>query len=222
MSVSALKALVADDHALMRAGLRALFSKVSAGAVVLEAADLDGVLAGLAAHEDVRLVVVDLDLSGMGGVSGITRIHAVAPSVSVVVVSVRERALDVRQAIKAGAIGFIPKSSPPELVVGALNLVLSGGMYLPPHVLELDERADAAIGVPVAPALSARLTERQREVLALLAEGKSNKEIAAILGLAAGTVKIHVSRIFRVLNVRNRTHASIAVARALDGIEGPG
>ena len=129
----------------------------------------------------------------------------------------KERSEDVRQSIEAGAVGYIPKSSDPEILVNALKLVLSGGVYLPPNVLGSVDPAigaaevigDELQGEPTDDQF-ARLTPRQREVLALMAQGKSNKEIAKELGLAAGTVKIHVSSIFKALKVSNRTRAVIA------------
>jgi DNA-binding NarL/FixJ family response regulator len=143
--------------------------------------------------------------------------------VPVVVLSATEDRDTVLRAINDGAMGFIPKTSRTEVLIAALRLVFSGGVYLPPSVF-----AAAAHGVaeprPAASVRSPReagLTERQAQVLALLVQGKSNKLICRALDLAEGTVKIHVTAILRALNVSNRTEALVAVSRMglrLDGL----
>ena len=213
-----LKILIVDDHPLFRAGLRHLVSQLSDDLEILEAGNGEQALARLDDDGalDLDLVLVDLLMPGMDGLECLKLLCGRLPEVPVVVISVKERAEDVRYAIEAGAMGYIPKSSSPEVLVNALKLVLSGGVYLPPHLLSsaateprwaVPTRGKQAL--PARGALS-RLTPRQREVLSLMAEGKSNKEIAKELGLAAGTVKIHVSSIFKALNVNNRTLAVIA------------
>ena len=121
------------------------------------------------------------------------------------------------RAINDGAMGFIPKISRTEVLVAALRLVFSGGVYLPPSAFSMQSGAD---GCGCAPARARNaipgevgLTERQAQVLALLVQGKSNKLICRALDLAEGTVKIHVTAILRALNVSNRTEAVVAVSR---------
>lgn len=211
-----LRLLIVDDHPLFRVGLWHLLNQLAEEIQIVEASNVEQALDQLLNEPPFDIILVDLMMPGMGGFEDLRAICDKAVATPVVVVSVRERAEDVKSAINSGARGYIPKSSSPEVLVQALKLVLSGGVYLPPHLLgvqpglgpvsatSLSKEAFPAKGV------LGRLTPRQREVLALLAEGKSNKEIASELGLAAGTVKIHVSSIFKALNVNNRTLAVIA------------
>ena len=216
--------LVADDHALFRAGLRHLLRDSGAKLRIDEARDYEETARRLSEIEHLDLLLLDLNMPGMEGFHGVHQLCQLAPDVPVVVVSVRDRADDVRQALDAGAMGYIPKSSTPEVMVGALQLVLSGGVYLPPNLL--NEPAPAGAGRDAETtdrkgSLLDRLTPRQRDVLALLAEGKSNKQIADSLGLAPGTVKIHISRILRAFGVQNRTQAVITAAAIFDSDDSP-
>ncbi len=216
---SRLKLLVADDHPLFRAGLRHLLDRLADQVEIVEAGSADQAFEHLAG-DGFDLVLIDLIMPGMSGFESLRLICDQVPGTPVVVVSVKEGADDVRQAIDSGATGYIPKSSSPEVLVNALKLVFSGGVYLPPNLLsaappDADWQAVGRVKTFPARGALARLTPRQREVLALMAEGKSNKEIAKELGLAAGTVKIHVSSIFKALNVNNRTLAVIAARESI-------
>lgn len=206
--------LIVDDHPLFRVGLWHLLNQLAEEIQIVEASNVEQALEQLAGAP-FDIILVDLMMPGMGGFEDLRSICEKAAGTPVVVVSVRERAEDVKNAITSGARGYIPKSSSPEVLVQALKLVLSGGVYLPPHLLGVQPGMAASASSVAretfpAKGVLGRLTPRQREVLALLAEGKSNKEIASELGLAAGTVKIHVSSIFKALNVNNRTLAVIA------------
>ena len=213
-----LRILVADDHALFRAGLRHLLKDSSGEPEIVEARDFQEAAQCLSQAGDFDLLLLDLNMPGMEGFAGVRQLCAQAPDVPIVVVSVRDEAQDVRRALDAGAMGYIPKSSTPEVMVSALRLVLAGGIYLPPNLLvgPTSELASDGSdqGDPQSDLLK-RLTLRQRDVLALLAKGKSNKEIAEVLGLAPGTVKIHVSRILRAFGVQNRTQAVITAAAVM-------
>ena len=216
MNSRTLRLLVVDDHPLFRVGLWHLLNQLADNIEIVEASNVDQAKSQLVDGTDFDIVLVDLLMPGMEGFENLKEICQMVAQTPVVVVSVKERAEDVRGAIDAGAMGYIPKSSSPQVLVQALKLVLSGGVYLPPHLLGVTHAVSDAwteAREPAEPAFSGplgRLTPRQRQVLSLLAEGKSNKEIASELGLAAGTVKIHVSSIFKALNVNNRTLAVIA------------
>ena len=213
-AVGAVRVLVVDDHPLIRAGIGHILGRLADDVSVSEAGNVDRALEILSS-ESFDLILVDLMMPGMNGYEGLITIRAKAGQAAIVVVSMKERSEDVRQSIEAGAVGYIPKSSDPEILINALKLVLSGGVYLPPNVLSASEPRERDAGESrdagePGDDQFARLTPRQREVLALMAQGKSNKEIAKELGLAAGTVKIHVSSIFKALKVSNRTRAVIA------------
>ncbi len=216
-----LRVMVADDQPLIRIGLSEFLRQLSEDIEQVEAKDIDDAMSLVSKGEQFDLIITDLILQGMQGFEGLRRLHQAAPDVPIVVLTVKDGAGDVRGAIDAGAMGYIPKTSSPEVMINALKLVLSGGVYLPPNVLRAEsarsgERQGGVAAVGAEGGL-AHLTPRQREVLALLAQGKTNKQIANELGLAAGTVKVHMSRILKALNVHNRTQAVIA-ASELTGI----
>lgn len=214
-----LRILVADDHALFRAGLRHLLAHFGGQLRIEEARDFDETARRLSEIENLDLLLLDLNMPGMKGPATLRRLCEQAPDVPIIVVSVRDSAEDVRMALDAGAMGYIPKSSTPEVMVSALQLVLSGGVYLPPNLLKDSPSQAGALGSAAANEDSdvlSRLTPRQRDVLRLLAQGKSNKQIAEALELAPGTVKIHVSRILRTFKVQNRTQAVITAAELIN------
>ena len=207
--------LVADDHALVRGGLAQLVKLVEDNVEVIETNDYKQTLALLSQDQVVDLLLLDLLMPGMNGVEGISNICKKWPEIPVIVVSAKEDIGTIRSALAAGAMGYIPKTSSPEVMMSAIKLVISGGVYIPPHVLgagTLSEDRLQEQNIAVSPEENFKagydlLTERQLEVLDLMAFGKSNKDIANDLGLTTGTVKMHSSRIFKTLNVQNRTEA---------------
>lgn len=207
-----MRILLADTQALYRAGLRQLLPDLSPEAEVVEAESIPEIRERSEAGEAFDLIIADLSFldSAPGGLRIVAQACRAAP---LVVLSTGEARADVARAFDSGARAFIPRASPSNVVLNILRLVLAGGVYLPPSVLE--ERAPA---VPFAFPGGARpfgLTDRQLDVLALLAEGKTNRDIAWALGLAEGTIKIHVTAILKTLGVRNRTQAVIAASRLL-------
>ena len=207
--------LVADDHALVRGGLAQLVKLVEENVEVVETNDYKQTLALLSQDQVVDLLLLDFLMPGMNGVEGISNICKKWPEIPVIVVSAKEDISTIRSALAAGAMGYIPKTSSPEVMMSAIKLVISGGVYIPPHVLgagTLSEDRLQEQNIAISPEENFKvgygmLTERQLEVLDLMAYGKSNKDIANDLGLTTGTVKMHSSRIFKTLNVQNRTEA---------------
>jgi DNA-binding NarL/FixJ family response regulator len=199
------KILVADDHALIREAFRHLLADLDRDVVVLEAGDCDSACQLIARHPDLDLVLLDLRLPGAGGLATLEKLRAEYPTLPVVVVSALEDPGTVRGVLARGAMGFIPKSSSNDVMLSALRLVLSGGRYLPPEMLSGDGASSPASMEEV------HLTDRQREVLALMVQGKSNKHICRELGLAEATVKIHVTAILRALKVTSRAQAIVAI-----------
>jgi len=227
-----LNILVVDDHPLIREAMRHVLKQLDGAIVVREAPDCEHALRLAEEHPDLDLILLDLNLPGMGGLDTLAVLRERHPTVPVVVLSATDDRDTVIEAIDRGAMGFIPKSSSNEVMLGALRLVLSGGVYLPPKVfIPTHSQAAAAtaangLAASKAPTTAAdlRLTERQLQVLALMVQGKPNKIICRELGLAESTVKIHVTAILKALNVTNRTQAVIAVGRLglrLDGMDGP-
>jgi DNA-binding NarL/FixJ family response regulator len=198
-----LTVLIADDHPLVRDALARTVRELAAEVVVHQAGDLDGLLR-LAAAVGADLALVDLNMPGMSGgpgreLEGLARLRAAAPTLPVVVASGQEDGLTIRAVLAAGAVGFIPKSERPEVLLSALRLVQSGGTYVPARMLE----------APPAAVTVSQLTPRQLDVLRCLLRGAPNKLIARELGLTEGTVKIHIAAILRALHARNRTEAVV-------------
>ena len=213
---SIFRIMVADDHALVRGGLVQLVKLVEENVEIVEANDFKQTLEFLKEGIPVDLLLLDLLMPGMSGMEGIKKICKDWPEVPVIVVSAREDVAAIRSALAAGAMGYIPKTSSPDVMMSAIKLVLSGGVYVPPHVLGTSSSNDDPIQERAYAAESfgnsleqgyAQLTPRQLEVLDLMALGKPNRDIANDLGLNVGTVKMHSSRIFKTLNVQNRTEA---------------
>lgn len=208
-----LKVLVVDDHPLIAEALRQVLKALDPNIEPLQAESATEARVLLGETANVALILLDLTLPDADGLDVLRELRAQYPAVPVVVLSASEEPAMVLRALDDGAMGFIPKSSNNQVLVGALRLVLSGGVYLPPQVL----RAHAVSPPPSASATThyrdIGLTERQGQVLALMIQGKPNKLICRELDLAEGTVKIHITAILKALKVSNRTQAVIAVSR---------
>lgn len=202
-----MRILVADDHPLVRDALVRLLAAEAAGWQVDEAADHDAVLA-LAARAPYALALLDLHMPGMDALAGLRRLRERQPALPLLVLSGMADAGTVRAVLEAGAAGFVPKSEPAAVLREAIEVVRGGGVFVPPHVLAAPAPAGAA----------AHLTPRQRDVLRLLLRGEPNRAIAARLGLAEGTVKLHIAAVLRALRARNRTEAVVR-ARAAGWLE---
>ena len=197
-----MKFLIIDDHPMLREGVAAVLRQFDAPAVVLQAADGEQGLALAAAHPDLDAAWVDLRMAGLAGLTTVELLHARHPSLPVIVLSSSEDPQDVRRALHAGARGYCAKSAGPGTLLAALRLVLAGEVYVPPFVVA-DDGDEAQSSTPGA----AGLTPRQLEVLRLLCEGRSNKDIARLLVMQEKTVKGHVTAIFRALKVVHRLQA---------------
>ncbi|MFC5496755.1 response regulator [Caenimonas terrae] len=206
-----MKILLIDDHALFRRGVRLMLRELVADVDLSEA---DGCAQALTmAHEAFDLILLDMNMPGLNGIEALQCIKQAWPTAFVVVLSGEENAGLIRNVIEQGASGFVPKTSTPEVMIHALQLVLSRGVYLPPQVLNASHAPgpDRQHG-SAAPAI-AGMTQRQAEVLRMALKGAPNKVIARELNISEGTVKSHLSTVFRLLNVRNRTQALYSVAR---------
>ncbi len=215
-----LNVLLADDHLLFRDGLRRLLAQSDDSMVFHEAGTFDDVRRLCDGAIAFDLILLDLGMPGWNGFSLLGEIHQRLPKALLVVVSGSEKRSDLLAALENGAAGFIPKSSSAKVLMGALQLVLAGGVYLPEQAIRGDRMTDSAphagngsgdadpLG-SLADGAGDQLTPRQRDVLNRLRDGKSNKQIAHELGLTEGTVKVHVTAILRQLGVRNRTQAAI-------------
>jgi DNA-binding NarL/FixJ family response regulator len=218
------KILLVDDHVLLREALRGALKELESEAAIFEASDSRETMQFVEQHADLDLVLLDLNLPDRNGFAVLVDLRERYPSVSVVVMSVLQDRDNVVKALDLGAVGFIPKSAGRKVILGALQLVFSGGIYIPPQALSRPEplptpptpsRSDApdeiaALRPAVSPA-DLGVTERQLDVLALMMQGKSNKAICRVLNLAEPTVKNHVRALLKALKATNRTEAVIAV-----------
>jgi DNA-binding NarL/FixJ family response regulator len=211
-----MKILVIDDHALIRQAMAGVLKKLRRDVVLLEAPNYAEAMARLAANADIELVLLDLTLPDSDGFDVLAELRERYPESAVVVLSAERDAEKVRRALDFGARGYIPKSAKADVIINALRLVMSGGVYIPPEILAGGLTAApqvhyAAADNPMASPEAAGLTERQINVLALIMQGKNNKTICRALNLAEPTVKNHVTAILRVLKVTSRTEAVITV-----------
>jgi two-component system, NarL family, nitrate/nitrite response regulator NarL len=200
-----MKIIVADDHALFREGLRHILKQLDSDVTIIEAGDHETALTLAAQHPDADVVLLDLGMPGREPLAAVNAMIKQSSTTPVVVLSASEDMRDVRAALDAGAMGFIPKHESARVVLSAIRLVLEGGIYVPPMLMK---KTGASAQAP--------LTPRQLDVLERLIGGKSNKEIGRELGLSEATVKAHLAAIFRCLNVDNRTEAAhVAEQRGL-------
>lgn len=227
-----MKILVVDDHPLIREALRQILKQLDPDISIVEADNGAAALDLAAGNVDLKLILLDLNLPGVNGFEVLERLRQSHPAIPVVVLSASDDRDTVTHALDVGAMGFIPKTSAPQVMLGALRLVFSGGVYLPAEVLTSNvARSPVATyaagfphehgGVGARTPADIGLTERQAQVLALMVQGKPNKLICRELALAEGTVKIHVTACLKALNVANRTNAVIEVGRLgvkFDGI----
>jgi DNA-binding NarL/FixJ family response regulator len=209
-----MRILLADDHSLFREGLLHVLKELGTDPDVIQAADYPSAIETAARNPDLDLVLLDLNMPGMDPALGIRTFRARFPLLPVIMLSASESADDAKLALDSGVLGYIPKSSTASVMLGAIKLVLAGGVYLPTLLLGHETgTGEAAPPRPSTPPLrggNRGLTDRQMQVLALLTEGKPNKVIARTLDITEGTVKIHLVAIFQALGVKNRTEAVIA------------
>jgi DNA-binding NarL/FixJ family response regulator len=201
--------LIVEDHTLVREAVAQTLGHLEAGVECLEARCADEALAKLDDGGEWDLAVIDLMLPDMNGFSLLAVMAKRFPDVPTVVVSALDDPQTVQRALKGGASGFVSKSCSGEEMLQAVRTVLDGGVYAP-AAAEVDG-ARRRSGMPVQERFG--LTAAQTRVMELLAQGKTNREIADLLGLSEGTIKVHMSAIFRALNVSNRAQAVVVMAR---------
>lgn len=206
--------LLIDDHVLFREALLYILDQLCTNLVVLEAANIEEATRLIEHTRNLDLILLDLDLPGIDGLSAMPGLRKHAPDVPLIVLSGSENIQHVRSALDKGAVGYIPKSCSSHEMLVAMRQVLQGDIFIPPKLL--GGLKASALSVPEPDAdehLKAALTKRQIEVLDCLAKGLPNKLIARELDIVEGTVKLHVFAILRILGVRNRTEAVIEASR---------
>ncbi len=197
--------LIVDDHSLLRDGLAALLRQLGPETEVVSAADGGEALELVEAHADLDAAILDLAMPDMDGAAVLEAFAAKRPDLPVIVLSASEKAADVRRVMSLGALGYVPKSASHQTLLAAIELVLSGEIYVPPLLLSEGQAVASNVELP-------KLTPRQSDVLACVCRGLSNKATASELSMSEKTVKAHVTAILRALGARNRVQA-IAIAR---------
>lgn len=214
-----IKLLVIEDHALVREGLVQTLRQLADEVEISAVADYDGAVALLEHGYRFDLILLDLGLPGIDGLSCLKAFRKRYPATPVVILSAFDDAQTVSKAMKSGAASFVPKTYSSERLLNILREVLAGEVFTPDPA--------PASSVAIAPAgrnggkggsggadpADFGLSERLTEVLGLMASGKSNRDIAKLLGLTEGTVKVHMTRIFKALRVTSRTQAMVVVSR---------
>ena len=219
-----LRILIADDHGLYRRGLRIALEASVSDVTVIEADSMDAVLTILEEGEGVDIALIDLNMHGIISFDVLKEVRESYQNTRFVIVSASRSRADILEALRCGLHGFICKAQSEAEITAAISDVISGRIYVPPllakSISEMDfnntetppteqRGTDRHFDVR-------RLTPRQREVLKLMAEGLSNKEIARRLSIAEATTKIHAGALMRVLGVRNRTEAAVLVKSWMD------
>ncbi|QVL44080.1 MAG: response regulator transcription factor [Alcanivorax sp.] len=207
--------LIADDHPLFREAIARVIDDGFPGSTLLEASDLDTALAMAGRHDDLDLVLLDLNMPGMQGLGGLVRLRNLFPTLPAVIVSAEEEKRVILQTITYGAVGFITKSTPRKQMIQALEQVLAGSIYLPADIIRAGSGAgeESAVARREPEDLSdvlATLTRKQLQVFERMSRGESNKVIAYQLNIAESTVKAHVSAILRKLGATNRVQAILS------------
>ena len=223
-----MKVLIADDHALVRQALRQLLADEELGLVngeralsFTEADGFDAALEVLAAS-GADLLLIDLSMPGMAGAASLRALREAHPATKIVVITGWEDRATMLECLSAGVHGYVLKSFATDQIVRAIEVILAGGVYVPPEIANVsvaeaareNGAAKAPAALPPTTSGASRFTKRQQDVLKLLGEGRSTKEIARALELSEGTVKVHLAAIYRCLNARNRTEA-VALASKL-------
>lgn len=213
-----MKILIADDHELFLKGLELILADSYPKAELIKSKDYTEIFEAIQKDKDFDLILTDLAMPGARWLEALKKIHETLPETPIIILSAVFDKEIVQKTIELGAAGYIPKTSSNAVILSAVNLVLSGGVYIPVELLQGASQSEFNMlkqldSLPENQEISEKvkiLSPRQIDVLKLIAEGKSNKQIAYELGLTEGTVKLHVTAILKLLNVYNRTGAVAA------------
>ncbi len=203
-----MKILIADDHALFRDGLAMRLEEIDPDVILLQAATFSQALKILDQENDIDMIIVDLDMPDMKWEEGIEQLRQKSNEINMVVISASEDVRSIRKVLASGIKGYIPKRSEPKIMHNALKLILEGGTYIPPALIE--NNAEMPLN---GNHRGKTLTNRQSQVLDLIAQGKSNKQIAYEMGVSEATVKLHINALLRSLKVNNRTQAVVTAQK---------
>ncbi len=202
---SVIRVVLADDHDLVRSGINALLSMIDGVEVIAEARD-GRELVTLVESLQPDVVMTDISMPGMDGIAAIAEIHAKWPQVRLLVLSMYDTVDFVKRAVASGACGYLMKDAPPFELEQALRSVMATGTYFSPTIAQ-------RLLQPSEPTADDELTERQVEILRLIAQGKASKEIAYDLGLSPKTVDVHRARIMERLQINDIASLTLYAVR---------
>ncbi len=203
--------LIIDDHPLFREGLSHILINLGEAIKIIESSNYETAVKEISTIPDIDLVLLDLNLPGKNGFELLSFIRQQYAALPVIILSASNCRSDIQQCLDSGARGFIPKETSSAIILNAIQLILSGGIYTP-QCMTQNNHTDSL----TSDNLDYGLTPRQKEVLTLLSHGHSNKYIAEELQLAESTIKVHITSVLRALGVSNRTQAVITAKR--DGV----
>lgn len=209
-----MKILIVDDHALFRQGIAMILRELYPDSSIIEAATTAEAIDTANRHRDIRLVLCDLRLGENSDFPALERLVKKLPDAAIAVISGSDDPENISNAYKAGAKGYIAKSSSSDTLRLALPLILAGETFIPSSAIAMLTGARKAERKwATAPIDGPTLTPRQHQILLLMAQGMQNKDIASALSMLEGTVKVHVKSILQKLGVNNRTHAVVTGIR---------
>lgn len=211
-----MKILIADDHELFLQGLEFILQKQYPEAQIVLASNYNDIFQILKKQKDFDLILTDLAMPGANWLDALKQIHTDCPDVPIIIISAVFDRQILQKTFDIGVSGYVSKSFSNSLIISAINLVMAGGIYVPPEVLQMSVQSSpepmrellASLNEPKSDTTDNNiLTPRQKEVLTCLADGLSNKQIAYRLGVSEGTIKIHITLLLRALEVTNRLAA---------------
>jgi DNA-binding NarL/FixJ family response regulator len=213
-----MKVLIVDDHPLIREAVHAVLKQLEhqSAIVILEASNSCQAMQMVEDHPDLSLILLDINLPDRDGLSVLRELRERYATIAIIVLSASDDQDKVKRAFRLGALGFIPKTTEREVMLNAIQLVLSGGVYIPSEILDYEKTTSPRpTNEPSTRGFQndLGLTDRQMEVLALLMKGKTNKVIAKTLNMAVPTVKNYVTVVLKALKVTSRTEAVIKVEK---------
>ncbi len=205
-----MKVLITDEQSLFRDGLSLRLKEINQDIVILQSSSIPEMQKILSRETDTDILILDIDLADINTSETINKIKTIAPNTKIVAISSSEDIRNIKKILSFGVKGYITKRSDSNILSGALKLILDGGTYIPP--IMLNNTADYN-DFNSKNLLKKNLTNRQSQVLELIAQGKSNKQIAYDMGVSEATVKLHINALLRSLKVNNRTQAVITAQK---------
>lgn len=206
-----MRVLITDEQSLFRDGLSLRLQQINPNIGIIQAPNLNDMFKILSKEKDLEFLILDIDLAELNAAEVIGKIKLSNPNTKIIAISASEDIRNIKKILSCDVKGYIPKKLDSNILSGALKLILDGGTYIPPALLD-NHKMQNLCNPSVFP-LKKNLTNRQSQVLDLIAQGKSNKQIAYDMGVSEATVKLHINALLRSLKVNNRTQAVITAQK---------